>query len=145
MSGKRDSNSRPSAWEANALPTELLPHCECKIKTFFSIQCAIKDHFFYCFSHNIGKKLFTFAASMKIDKNHRDVAQLASAPRSGRGGRVFESPHPDLHNKDGSFRLSSFFFYGYFCYYNTSVSIYLDTRQSAVKAIWLRRKYSAYN
>ena len=26
-SGKRDSNSRPSAWEANALPTELLPLC----------------------------------------------------------------------------------------------------------------------
>ena len=25
-SGKRDSNSRPLAWEANALPTELLPH-----------------------------------------------------------------------------------------------------------------------
>ena len=25
-SGKRDSNSRPSAWEADALPTELLPH-----------------------------------------------------------------------------------------------------------------------
>ena len=25
MSGKRDSNSRPSAWEADALPTELLP------------------------------------------------------------------------------------------------------------------------
>ena len=24
-SGKRDSNSRPSAWEADALPTELLP------------------------------------------------------------------------------------------------------------------------
>ncbi len=24
-SGKRDSNPRPSAWEANALPTELLP------------------------------------------------------------------------------------------------------------------------
>ncbi len=24
-SGKRDSNSRPSAWEANALPTELFP------------------------------------------------------------------------------------------------------------------------
>ncbi len=27
MSGKRDSNPRPSAWEADALPTELLPHC----------------------------------------------------------------------------------------------------------------------
>ena len=26
----------------------------------------------------------------------RDVAQLASAPRSGRGGRKFESSHPDL-------------------------------------------------
>ena len=25
MSGKRDSNPRPSAWEANALPTELFP------------------------------------------------------------------------------------------------------------------------
>ena len=24
-SGKRDSNPRPSAWEANALPTELFP------------------------------------------------------------------------------------------------------------------------
>ncbi len=25
LSGKRDSNSRPPAWEASALPTELLP------------------------------------------------------------------------------------------------------------------------
>ncbi len=25
LSGKRDSNSRPSAWEADALPTELFP------------------------------------------------------------------------------------------------------------------------
>ena len=25
MSGKRGSNPRPSAWEADALPTELLP------------------------------------------------------------------------------------------------------------------------
>ena len=29
MSGKRDSNSRPPAWEASALPTELLPHIYC--------------------------------------------------------------------------------------------------------------------
>ena len=28
MSGKWDSNPRPSAWEADALPTELLPHFE---------------------------------------------------------------------------------------------------------------------
>ena len=26
LSGKRGSNPRPSAWEADALPTELLPH-----------------------------------------------------------------------------------------------------------------------
>ncbi len=26
LSGRRDSNSRPSAWKADALPTELLPH-----------------------------------------------------------------------------------------------------------------------
>jgi hypothetical protein len=26
VSGRRDSNPRPSAWEADALPTELLPH-----------------------------------------------------------------------------------------------------------------------
>ncbi len=30
VSGKRDSNPRPSAWEADALPTELLPRSECK-------------------------------------------------------------------------------------------------------------------
>ena len=28
MSGKRGSNPRPSAWEADALPTELLPRYE---------------------------------------------------------------------------------------------------------------------
>ena len=26
LSGKRDSDPRPLAWEANALPTELFPH-----------------------------------------------------------------------------------------------------------------------
>ena len=29
----------------------------------------------------------------------RDVAQLASAPRSGRGGRKFESSHPDYKKR----------------------------------------------
>ena len=27
-SGRRGSNSQPSAWKADALPIELLPHCE---------------------------------------------------------------------------------------------------------------------
>ena len=30
LSGKRGSNSRPSAWEADALPTELLPQVKNK-------------------------------------------------------------------------------------------------------------------
>ena len=34
LSGKRDSNSRPSAWEADALPTELFPPV---IKSFFQL------------------------------------------------------------------------------------------------------------
>lgn len=29
QSGKRDSNPRPTAWEAVALPTELFPHKFC--------------------------------------------------------------------------------------------------------------------
>ena len=29
----------------------------------------------------------------------RGVAQLVSAPRSGRGGRKFESSHPDIHKR----------------------------------------------
>ena len=47
----------------------------------------------------------TFAAVIK----KRDVAQLASAPRSGRGGRKFESSHPDYKNEDISNDISSFF------------------------------------
>jgi hypothetical protein len=36
-------------------------------------------------------------------KIFRGVAQLASAPRSGRGGRKFESSHPDeLQNQKNS-------------------------------------------
>ena len=33
------------------------------------------------------------------DTTLRGVAQLASAPRSGRGGRKFESSHPDTANR----------------------------------------------
>lgn len=48
----------------------------------------------------------TFAAVIK----KRDVAQLASAPRSGRGGRKFESSHPDYKNEDISKDMSSFLY-----------------------------------
>lgn len=43
LSGKRDSNPRPLAWEANALPTELLPLFDSKIKKFIAI--IIKAYF----------------------------------------------------------------------------------------------------
>ena len=36
LSGKRDSNPRPSAWEADALPTELFPQWVCKCNNFFT-------------------------------------------------------------------------------------------------------------
>ncbi len=39
VSGKRGSNSRPSAWEADALPTELLPQGfrVTKVEVFFRL------------------------------------------------------------------------------------------------------------
>ena len=45
MSGKRGSNSWPSAWEADALPTELLP----QVKSIHSIKmrCKITKYFWY--------------------------------------------------------------------------------------------------
>ena len=68
------------------------------------------------------KNRCTFAAVIEkqtVANIDRDVAQLASAPRSGRGGRVFESPHPDANrwsNKktDESLILSSVFLFDIF-------------------------------
>ena len=37
-SGKRDSNPRPSAWEADALPTELFPHSKHKVTPIFRLS-----------------------------------------------------------------------------------------------------------
>ena len=45
----------------------------------------------------------TVGALPNENKKNRDVAQLGSAPCSGRGGRKFESCHPDffyIQNKD---------------------------------------------
>lgn len=42
VSGKRDSNPRPSAWEADALPTELLPPFACtKVVLIFELNKLI--------------------------------------------------------------------------------------------------------
>ena len=51
MSGRRDSNPRPSAWEANALPTEPLPHLlypsavRHSATRFFFSQCKSNDFY----------------------------------------------------------------------------------------------------
>ncbi len=45
-SGKRDSNSRPSAWEADALPTELLPQSCCKGMVNFLYNTNFSEFYF---------------------------------------------------------------------------------------------------
>ena len=56
----------------------------------------IREHEFLIIGKE--KKILQVANSLYLcsRKKKRDVAQLASAPRSGRGGRTFESSHPDL-------------------------------------------------
>lgn len=41
MSGKRGSNPRPQAWEACALPTELLPQSFIKIVKYYFLYIEI--------------------------------------------------------------------------------------------------------
>ena len=57
------------------------------------------------FQFSIVNLIYTFA----VAKNNRDVAQLASAPRSGRGGRTFESSHPDFFCFSNSLPTIAFF------------------------------------
>ncbi len=52
----------------------------------------------------IGKSR-TFAPQNRV----RGVAQLVSAPRSGRGGRMFESSHPDGRKRSDTSSAGSFF------------------------------------
>ena len=40
-SGKRDSNPRPSAWEADALPTELFPQNVSQKLSFTTLQISV--------------------------------------------------------------------------------------------------------
>ena len=50
--------------------------------------------------------------NIQVENRYRDVAQLGSAPRLGRGGRRFESCHPDHYLKAfGYFTESLFLFY----------------------------------
>ncbi len=48
-SGKRDSNPRPSAWKADALPTELFPHVSAMVeREGFEPSKAGADRFTVC-------------------------------------------------------------------------------------------------
>ena len=65
LSGRRGSNSRPWAWEAHALPTELLPHSLCSFKcefTLFYENEKIYPKFFLSFS----VKKYIFCVVMDI-------------------------------------------------------------------------------
>ena len=69
----------------------------------------IREHEFLIIGKE--KKILQVANSLYLcsRKKKRDVAQLASAPRSGRGGRTFESSHPDYLR--GCFKMRQLFFY----------------------------------
>ena len=47
--------------------------------------------------------------SKNLKTEYRDVAQFGSAPRLGRGGRTFESCHPDHLKKDFQQNVESLF------------------------------------
>ena len=67
----------------------------------------IREHEFLIIGKE--KKILQVANSLYLCSRKRDVAQLASAPRSGRGGRTFESSHPDYLR--GCFKMRQLFFY----------------------------------
>ena len=66
LSDRRDSNPRPSAWEANALPTEPLSHFVRKDNTFFLPHEILFPLFktFHTFCFALIKKSDTFAKEM---------------------------------------------------------------------------------
>ena len=54
------------------------------------------------FSCRFKNNVYLCTRNRDNDTKKRDVAQLASAPRSGRGGRKFESSHPDSSKRQES-------------------------------------------
>ena len=70
----------------------------CRKKSLFS--CRFKNNMYLCTRNRNDDTTKT---------KKRDVAQLASAPRSGRGGRKFESSHPDSSKRRCLKRMPSFF------------------------------------
>ena len=89
LSGRRGSNSRPSAWEADALPTELLP------QTNFRIDRPPKTSRTECWRRpEFPKRERKIRKAMwaEMDSNHRrrTPADLQSAPFGHSGIRPKE-------------------------------------------------------
>ena len=57
-SGRRDSNSRPSAWKADALPTELLPQNGPQMYAFNNIFQHMKNKCCYMVMACVGRAGF---------------------------------------------------------------------------------------
>lgn len=100
MNAKEGSISRPPALEANTHLSKLLSLSNANMVVFDKSNS--KSATFSSLLYNKRKKVVT------LHSQNRDVAQLASAPRSGRGGRKFESSHPDSTKNTKVLRLSCF-------------------------------------
>ena len=94
MSGKRDSNPRPSAWEADALPTELLPQYSslCNLVEIVGVEpttscmpCKRSSQLSYTpKSLNSERKGSLFSANRQISLKNK-LLSLPAASQSSRG------------------------------------------------------------
>ncbi len=75
LSGKWGSNPRPSAWEADALPTELLPHCKAANLKRFVVDSTSLSFFVSLSSANAGWKYF-------ISLSFNQILYLKSLPHT---------------------------------------------------------------
>ena len=105
----QESNRGHKDFQSFALPSELwhLGFACAKIELFFIILLIFchkneNDRDFDKKNAKIWGIIFAFLklyVSLSPQNKVRGVAQLVSAPRSGRGGRTFESSHPDLQSQ----------------------------------------------
>ena len=79
-SGKRGSNSRPSAWKADALPTELLPPKKLRFFVGF-LGCASEKKTSILFTR-LAPKLRIFSQKLweVVDSNHRTLRERIYSP-----------------------------------------------------------------
>ena len=86
MSEKRGSNPRPQAWEACALPTELLSLASAKLKLYDIISLEIErkrpffvDNDFFENKYALGSELFYISILERDVKEWRKFSEIDSA------------------------------------------------------------------